>query len=127
MHIALFDDDQDMADLVRLWLAEAGHTVEHFTDGGQVLAAAAGDRFDLYILDWMVPGLNGIGVVMRLREAGIGRPVLFLTQHGSAENAADALSVGADSFLAKPIDRATLLQRVESLLPPRSGRPAPRG
>lgn len=120
MKIALLDDDQDMADLVRLWLTDAGHAVEHFAEGEALLAAAASRRFDLYILDWLVPGLNGIGVVMRLRAAGDRRPVLFLTQFDAPQEAADAVGVGADAYLVKPVDRDTLLARVQALLAPRA-------
>jgi len=85
MDIALLDDDQDAADLVKLWLTEAGHRVEHFADGEALLAAATGRGHDLYLLDWLVPGLNGIGVLLRLRAAGVARPVLFLSAMDAPE------------------------------------------
>jgi DNA-binding response OmpR family regulator len=118
MKIALLDDDQDIADLVRLWLTEAGHAVEHFAAGADLLAAARDDRFDLYILDWLVPGVNGIGVVMRLRHDGVERPVLFMTQVDSRDDAADAVGAGADDYLVKPVTKDALLERVDRLLRP---------
>jgi len=115
MDIALLDDDQDAADLVKLWLTEAGHRVEHFADGEALLAAATGRGHDLYLLDWLVPGLNGIGVLLRLRAAGVARPVLFLSAMDAPEEADDALRAGADGFLAKPVTREALLDRIEAL------------
>lgn len=125
MHIALLEDDEDQAELVQLLLANAGYQVEWFAFGVNLLEAAATRVHSLYILDWLVPGLNGIGVVKRLRAAGIKQPVLFLTQFDSSENAADAIAAGADDYVVKSSMQYLLVARVHALLNGAQSDPAP--
>lgn len=116
MRIAILEDDLDLAQLVTGWLKQAHHEVEHFESGAALLNAAAAKRFDLLVLDWMLPGLSGLEVVTRLRASGSQTPVLFLTQFDSVDNVATALKAGANDYLAKPVSRNLFLTRVQSLL-----------
>ncbi len=121
MRIAILEDDLDLAELVGSWLKQAHHEVEHFESGAALLNAAAARRFDLMVLDWMLPGLSGLEVVTRLRASGSRVPVLFLTQFDSVENVATALKAGADDYLAKPVSRNLFLTRVQGLLGAQGG------
>lgn len=123
VRFAHLEDDDDQASVMALWLADAGFTVDRFSIGRTLLDAAAGRHYDLFILDWLVPGMNGVEVVKRLRADGVRQPVLFLTQFDSPDNAATALEAGADDYLVKPAARGALLARIHALLRGRWDRP----
>lgn len=116
MRIALLEDDPDQAALVKLWLADAGHEVAHFGSGEALLAELRGARFDLFVLDWLLPGVAGIEVLRQLRAQGQATPVLFLTQFDTEEKVVEALEAGADDYVAKPALRGVLVARVKALL-----------
>ncbi len=115
MRIALLEDDADQAQLVTLWLADAGHEVTHFATGDALLAELRHGRFDLAVLDWLVPGLSGIEVLKRMRGQQLDLPVLFLTQYDTEEKVVEALDAGADDYVAKPALRGVLVARVRAL------------
>jgi DNA-binding response OmpR family regulator len=124
MRIALLEDDSDQAQLVTLWLTDAGHEVTHFTAGDALLAELRHGRFDLVVLDWLVPGLSGIEVLKRMRGQQLDLPVLFLTQYDTEAKVVEALEAGADDYVAKPALRGVFVARVKALLR-RSGADAP--
>jgi len=124
VRIALLEDDVDQAALVKLWLADAGFEVVHFDAGDALLTELRGARYDLFVLDWLLPGLTGIEVLKRLRSQGVSLPVLFLTQFDTEEKVVEALDAGADDYVAKPAQRAVLVARVKALLR-RSGADSP--
>ena len=124
MRIALLEDDADQAALVTLWLTDAGHEVARFADGEALLAELRQARFDLFVLDWLLPGIPGIEVLRRLRAQGVTLPVLFLTQFDTEEKVVEALDAGADDYVAKPALRGAFVARVKALLR-RSGGDAP--
>jgi DNA-binding response OmpR family regulator len=116
VRIAILEDDADLARLVKGWLEHAQHEVEHFESGAALLNVISGKRYDLLVLDWMLPGLSGLEVVTRLRASGSTVPVLFLTQFDSVENVATALQAGANDYQAKPVSRSLFLSRVQTLV-----------
>lgn len=124
MRIALLEDDADQAALVKLWLTDAGHEVTHYLAGDALLADSRQGRFDLFVLDWLLPGLTGIDVLRELRAQGVQLPVLFLTQYDNEEKVVEALGAGADDYVAKPALRGVFIARVKALLR-RSGADAP--
>jgi DNA-binding response OmpR family regulator len=126
VRIAILEDDLDLAELVGGWLKQAHHEVEVFESGAALLNAVALKRYDLMVLDWMLPGLSGLEVVTRLRASGSRVPVLFLTQFDSVDNVATALKAGADDYLAKPVSRNLFLTRVQGLLGAQGGGEAPK-
>lgn len=116
MRIALLEDDLSQADLVRLWLAGAGHAVHTYPRSRELLRALARESFDLYILDWELPDMPGIEVLGWLRRnVADPVPVLFATAREAEEDIVAALKGGADDYVVKPLRRQELLARVEAL------------
>jgi DNA-binding response OmpR family regulator len=116
MRIALLEDDLSQADLVRLWLAGAGHTVHMFPRSRELLRTLARESFDIYILDWELPDTPGIEVLGWLRR-NIAEPVpvLFATARDAEEDIVAALKGGADDYVVKPLRKQELLARVDAL------------
>jgi two-component system, OmpR family, response regulator RegX3 len=116
MRIALLEDEQDQADLVRTWLKAAGHSCHVFTRGKELMHAAQRETFDLFLLDWEVPGMSGAEVLVWIR-ASIAEPVpvLFVTARQREEDIVHALSSGADDYMVKPLRKQELLARIDAL------------
>jgi two-component system response regulator MprA len=114
-HILAVDDDPRILDLLRRGLAYEGYSVEAVDDGPAALTAARDHPPDLVVLDWMLPGLDGLEVCRRLRAGG-DVPILLLTARGSVPDKVAGLDSGADDFLVKPFSFDELLARVRALL-----------
>ena len=116
MRILLVEDDPEVARFVRKGLTEAGHNVEHRDNGKDGLFAAAGEPFDLLVLDRMLPGgVDGLRLVETLRAQDNRTPVLFLTALSAVDERVRGLKAGGDDYLTKPFAFAELLARVEAL------------
>ncbi|PZW44948.1 heavy metal response regulator [Humitalea rosea] len=115
MKILLVEDDRETADYVAQGLTEAGHVMDTAATGKEGLFLAAGEAYDVIILDRMLPGLDGIGIVRTIRAAGIGTPVLMLTTRGGVADRVSGLEAGADDYLVKPFAFAELQARVNAL------------
>jgi DNA-binding response OmpR family regulator len=113
--ILIVEDEAALSDLVRSHLEKEGHAVEQAFDGRQALAAADRARPDLVILDWMLPGLDGLAVCRELRRKHL-MPILMLTARGEVADRVTGLQVGADDYLGKPFSIVELSARVASLL-----------
>jgi two-component system OmpR family response regulator len=113
--ILLVEDDVETANYVVQGLQEAGHNVAVAPDGRDGLFRAAGEDWDLLIVDRMLPGLDGLGIVRTLRGAGVSTPVLFLTTLGGIDDRVDGLNAGADDYLVKPFAFSELSARVAAL------------
>jgi two-component system OmpR family response regulator len=114
--ILLVEDDGETASYLQRGLGEEGHVVEHARDGRDGLFRASDSSFDLVILDRMLPGLDGLGVLRALRAAGIATPVLILSALGSVSDRIEGLDGGSDDYLVKPFSFGELLARVNALL-----------
>ena len=116
MRILLVDDEIEMAEAVARVLVREGYTVERAHEGvaGQSIALTQG--FDLFILDWMLPGVTGLEICRSLRLAGKMTPVLFLTAKDTLDDRVNGLDAGADDYLVKPFELRELLARVRALL-----------
>jgi two-component system response regulator ResD len=123
--VLVVEDDLTVAEVVLAYLRRAGYQVEHAADGREALEVAARSRPDLVVLDLMLPGLDGLEVCRRLREAG---PicVIMLTALGAENDRVLGLEVGADDYVTKPFSPRELTLRVRSVLR-RSGAPTPPG
>ena len=116
MRIALLEDDTDQAELVSLWLQGAGHEVRSFGTSREFQKSVARDSFDLLILDWVLPDLNGDEVLKWVRQTvDWPIPVLFMTQRDAEEDVVHILELGADDYMAKPVSQALLTARVNAL------------
>ena len=117
MRIAILDDDPDQAELVSLWLQEAGYSVTCELSSAGFIRAIRRDSFDLYLLDWVVPVLSGIEVLRKLRsEMGDNTPVIVATVKDKEQSIVRALEAGADDYIVKPMRRAELVARVAAIL-----------
>ncbi len=115
MRILLVEDDAETAGYVLQGLHEEGHQIVVAADGRDGLFRAAGEEWDLLIVDRMLPGLDGIGLVRTLRGGGVEWPVLFLTTLGGIDERVSGLNAGADDYLVKPFAFSELAARVAAL------------
>jgi len=116
MQVLIIEDDAVMAAHVADLLAGRGAVCETLADGRAGLARAAAQPFDLIVTDRMLPGLEGLDVVERLRALEVETPVLVLSALGQATDRVEGLERGADDYLAKPFADDELLARVGALL-----------
>jgi two-component system OmpR family response regulator len=124
--ILLVEDDKKIATMVKRGLEAEGFTVETALDGTGGLWLATEGRYDLIVLDIMLPGRNGYQVCADLREQGDWTPVLMLTAKDGDLDEAEALDTGADDYITKPFSFAVLVARIRALLRRADGRePAP--
>jgi len=113
--ILLIEDALDLADVVRRELETEGYQVRHAADGVTALQLFAQRPSDLVILDWMLPRLDGLEVLRRLRMSS-AVPVLMLTARGEETDRVVGLELGADDYLTKPFSLRELVARVHALL-----------
>src|SRR5258708_12109143 len=114
MKVLLIEDDVKTSAFVKRGLEENGHVVDTAANGRDGLFLAAGEPYDVMIVDRMLPGLDGLGIVKTVRAAGVTTPVLFLTTMGGIEDRVEGLE-GGDDYLIKPFAYAELLARFNAL------------
>lgn len=117
LRVALLEDDPDQAEIISLWLTDAGYSVNVQLDSAGFLKTVRRDSFDLYLLDWIIPEMSGIAVLKKLRqEMSDDTPAIVATTKNQEKSIVLALDTGADDYLVKPIRRAELLARVSAIL-----------
>lgn len=116
MKVLLVEDDEPFGRAVREGLVGEGFDVQWADDGPRGIALAEQERFDVIILDLLLPGLNGFKICARLRDAGDWTPILVLTAKQGKWDETEALDTGADDFLTKPFAFPVLLARLRALL-----------
>jgi two-component system OmpR family response regulator len=114
--ILVVEDDRTTAEFILKGLAEHGHVGDHADNGRDGLFLATDGGYDAIVLDRMLPGLDGMGVLHALRAAGIDTPVIFLSALGSVDDRVTGLTAGSDDYLVKPFAFAELLARLELLM-----------
>lgn len=114
--ILVVDDDRKITDMLRRTLAYEGYGVVTAATGQEALETAQRQPLDLIVLDWLMPGVQGIEVARRLRAAADQTPILMLTARDAIEDRVAGLDSGADDYLVKPFAPAELLARVRALL-----------
>lgn len=116
MKILLVEDDERMARLVHRGLTEEGHQVDLCQRGGDAAAQATSVGYDVIILDWGLPDVDGVTVLRRWRARGVTTPVLMLTARGAVGERVTGLRAGADDYLVKPFELDELFARIRALL-----------
>nr|WP_211161164.1 response regulator [Microcella alkalica] len=114
----IVEDEPDVLLLLENRVRGAGHEVMSASDGERGLELALEERPDLVILDWMMPKLDGIEVLERLRADGPGRDikVLMLTARSQQKDVERAFAAGADDYIVKPFSSRELIERIAALL-----------
>ena len=115
MRILVVEDDAEAATAMVRGLSEAGHEVTHAVDGAFGLLESQKGGYDVYVVDRMMPRLDGVGMVETIRKGGDQTPVLFLSALGEVEDRVTGLKAGGDDYLVKPYALAELVARVEAL------------
>jgi two-component system, OmpR family, copper resistance phosphate regulon response regulator CusR len=122
MRILLVEDDKKTANLLKKGLAEEGFVVHHAETGPKAVAGAQAG-YDLIVLDVMLPGLDGWGVLTALRQGRIETPVLFLTAKDAIDDRVKGLELGADDYLIKPFAFPELVARIRMISRRRAASP----
>ena len=115
IRILIVEDEAYLARMIARVLGEEGYTAETAKTGSSGLARGLSEQFDLLIIDWMLPDLDGIQVVRGLRSAEVNVPILMLTARTQIEDRVSGLDAGADDYLSKPFAFPELLARVRAL------------
>ncbi len=123
MRVLVVEDDPAIGAFVVRGLREAGYTVDHAADGREGFSLARRERYDAVVLDLMLPGRDGLGIVEELRSAGVATPVLILTAKRSVDDRVKGLQAGGDDYLTKPFALPELLARVQALIRRSHGTP----
>jgi two-component system OmpR family response regulator len=116
MRVLVVEDDPQLAGYLSKALTETGAVVDHADDGREGLFLAAGNDYDVMVIDRMLPSLDGLGIVRTLRASGNQTPVLILSALGEVDDRVDGLRAGGDDYLVKPFAFSELHARIEALL-----------
>ena len=110
------DDDQHLSELVKIWLEQEGHQCVSYTSGLEFTQALRRESFDLVVLDWVMPEMDGEGVLRWMKEQSIDQiPVIFLTQKTGEDDVVKILLLGADDYIIKPVRQKEFLARVTAV------------
>jgi len=115
MKLLIVEDDVEAAAYLKRALSEAGHAIDHAANGREGLMLAAGEPYDVIVLDRMLPGIDGLAILRTIRASGVKTPVLLLTALGGIDDRVEGLEAGGDDYLVKPFAFAELLARVNAL------------
>lgn len=121
VRILLVEDERDLAASLRAGLEAEGYAVDVAHNGRDGWTMAQLYRYQLFVLDLMLPGLNGFQLCALIRQADITAPILVLTAKDGEYDEAEALDTGADDYLTKPFSHVVLLARLRALLRRRPG------
>ncbi len=116
MRILIVEDEKKVASFIKKGLEEEYYAVDVALDGKEGLKLASSEEYDLFIMDIMLPYMDGLAVVRELRNRGIATPVLMLTVKDSVNDKVEGLDAGADDYLTKPFAFEELLARIRALL-----------
>lgn len=114
--VLVIEDERKLAKSLERGLRNAGYDVAIAGKGDEGLELALGGEFGCIVLDWMLPGADGLTVISTLRQEGVLTPILLLTARDAVEDRVFGLETGADDYLVKPFAFAELLARVKALL-----------
>jgi len=115
MRILLIEDDKETAKYIAQGLQESGHVVDHAEDGREGLFYSTENKYDILIVDRMLPKITGLSIIQSLRSSGNNTPVLVLSALGQVDERVKGLKAGCDDYLVKPFAFSELLARLEAL------------
>ncbi|TVQ74497.1 MAG: DNA-binding response regulator [Oceanospirillales bacterium] len=117
MRVAIIEDDMDQARLLAYWLRPYGFNSSLFTSAEYFLETSSSlADFNLILVDWLLPGMDGLTLVKKITETANHPPIIFVTVKDKSDELASALHSGADDFISKPINKRILLARITSTL-----------
>jgi two-component system OmpR family response regulator len=125
MHVLVIEDDPQLTDYLAKAFGEIGAVVDRAADGRDGLFLAAGNAYDVLVVDRMLPSLDGLAIIRTLRASGDRTPVLILSALGEVDDRVEGLRAGGDDYLVKPFAFSELHARVEALLRRGAGGEAP--
>ena len=127
MRVLLVEDDLKIADFVKKGLKSAGFAVDHASEGEDGLHMAITEPYDAAIIDIMLPKLDGLNLIGKLRQKKINTPVIILSAKGSIDDRVKGLQAGGDDYLTKPFAFSELLARIQALIRRSTGASEPTG
>jgi two-component system OmpR family response regulator len=116
MRILVVEDDRKIASFVAKGLRESGFAVDPCADGEAALAMASSITYDAAVVDLMLPKLDGLSLIQRLRREGVRTPVIILSARASVDDRVKGLQAGGDDYLTKPFAFSELLARIQALI-----------
>ncbi|WP_146651239.1 response regulator transcription factor [Labilithrix luteola] len=116
MKVLVVEDDAKLSRFLVRVLVEEGFAADSCETGADAFAQASAGIYDLIILDWMLPDVDGLSVCRRLRQGGLSTPILMLTARGEVRERVLGLETGADDYLVKPFEVEELVARMRSLV-----------
>ncbi len=116
MRVLVVEDDKKIALFVVNGLKQSGYAVDHCADGEAALAMAGATNYDAAVVDLMLPRLDGLSVIQRLRSQGVRVPILVLSAKASVDDRVKGLQAGGDDYLTKPFAFSELLARIQALI-----------
>ena len=116
MRILFAEDDRDLNLAVKTLLTRSGYQVDAVSDGAEALDFARAASYDGIVMDWMMPEMDGVTALSRMRAEGIKTPCLLLTARDAVEDRITGLDAGADDYLPKPFNTQELLARIRAML-----------
>lgn len=119
--VLVVEDDAKLSRFLVRVLVEEGYAADSCATGADALAQASSGIYDLLVLDWMLPDIDGLSVCRRLRQEGMTTPILMLTARGEVRERVLGLETGADDFLVKPFEVEELVARIRALVRRASG------
>ncbi len=116
MQILLVEDDHDTAEFIRNGMLQSGHQVDLADNGNDGLHLAMTEDYDVLVIDRMLPGRDGLSIILALRELKISTPILILSALGEVDHRVEGLQAGGDDYLVKPYAFTELLARLQALV-----------
>ncbi|MGL1930842.1 MAG: response regulator transcription factor [Desulfotalea sp.] len=116
MKVLLIEDDKTIASFIKKGLQEAGFTVDHFANGDEGVIHALTTDYDVAVIDIMLPGLDGLSIIEKMRHRDVQTPVIILSAKQSVDDRILGLQKGGDDYMIKPFSFSELLVRVQALI-----------
>jgi two-component system response regulator RegX3 len=114
--IAIVDDDPSLAELVSIWLSDAGYECINYTSGQDFIKTVNTEQFDLLLLDWVMPDFDGEQVLEWIRsQSDLDMPVIFVTARDTEDDISKILTQGADDYIVKPVKQKELVARIKAV------------